>query len=265
MPPAYLFLFAAAVFGSIAGSFLNALLFRFNTGRSVLVLSLGASGRSRCMHCGHVLAASDLVPVFSFLFLRGKCRYCGSRLSWQYPLVELTAAVLSAGIYALYPQPLAYAFWFVVWMTLLFVVVYDLRHKIIPWSCSIVLAVLALSSLFFSFSTGQFGTPGLWALLAGPLLAAPLLLLSAVSGGRWMGWGDGALELSIGWLLGISAGATAFILAFWSGALVGLLLMAFNSRVRMDSEVPFAPFLILGAGLALFFHVDFFSSISMLW
>lgn len=265
-----LFGFAAALLGAIVGSFLNALSFRFNTGRGIMwahSTSLRAS-RSRCMHCNHELGVLDLVPIFSYLYLRGRCHYCGARVSLQYPLVEAAAALLSLLIYLNHSDFLFFSFWLVVWMTLLFVVVYDLRHGIIPWSCSLFLIALALVNLGM---TGHYGN--LADVLAGPLLALPLFLISVVSRGAWMGWGDGVLELSIGWLLGLLAGATALMLAFWSGALVGLALMAFSRIGRrnamlqftMRSEVPFAPFLVFGAFLAHFFHVDFFSSLLVLW
>ncbi len=246
-----MFIFAAAVLGLILGSFLNALLFRYNTGRSAL------RGRSRCMHCGHTLAVLDLVPVFSYIYLRGKCRYCLSRLSWQYPLVEASAALLSVFVYLQHPEPVQFALGLAVWLTLLFIAVYDLRHQVIPWSASGLLALLALVHLWiFGFNA--------WNLAAGPLLAAPLLLLSLVSRGRWMGWGDGALELGLGWLLGLTAGLTAFVVAFWIGAVAGVLLMLFSARVTMKSEVPFAPFLILGAACAYFLHVDIFQTLPAL-
>jgi leader peptidase (prepilin peptidase)/N-methyltransferase len=248
---AYL-LIAAAVFGTIIGSFINALSYRFNTGR-------GMGGRSYCDTCGHVLSLLDLVPVFSYLFLRGRCRYCSARISVQNPLVEVSAAILSALAWAAHPEPLTYTFWFFVWATLLFVVVYDLRHTIIPWRCSILLALLALVSLFIDFHTMSLVMPSYWALLAGPLLASPLFLLSLISGGRWMGWGDSGLELALGWFLGLSAGATALMCAFWSGALLGLTLIVLKKGLRMNSELPFAPFLVLGMFLVYFFHVDFFS------
>ena len=258
----------AALLGAILGSFINALSFRFNTGRSILwthSTSLRAS-RSRCMRCGHTLGGLDLVPVLSFVFLRGRCRYCGSKISWQYPLVELVAALLSALTYLsvahLGTAALAYAFWLLVWMIVLFTIIYDIKHTVIPWSCSISLAVLALVS--FVVPVGQ-AAPSLWALLAGPLLALPLFFISLISAGRWMGGGDSAFELSLGWLLGLSAGLSALMLAFWSGALVGIALLVAGKHVTMKSEIPFAPFLALGALLAYFLHVDFFSSLSTLF
>ena len=247
-----MFIFAAAALGLILGSFLNALLFRYNTGKSVL------RGRSRCMHCGHTLVAVDLVPVFSYLYLCGACRYCHSRISWQYPIVEASAAALSVLVYLQNPEPMQFALGLAVWLTLLFIVVYDLRHQIIPWSASGLLAALALIQIFnFQFS--------IFNLLAGPALAAPLLLISLLSRGRWMGWGDGVLQLGLGWLLGLTAGLTAFMLAFWAGAVVGILLMLVSKRVTMKSEVPLAPFLIFGAACAYFLHVDFFQTLTALF
>jgi prepilin signal peptidase PulO-like enzyme (type II secretory pathway) len=250
------FLIAAAMLGAIAGSFINALSYRFNTGR-------GMGGRSYCDTCGHTLGVFDLVPIFSYLFLRGRCRYCRAKISVQNLLVEVAAAALSALSWQASPSLFAFAFWFAVWMMLLFVVVYDLKHTIIPWRCSILLGLLALVPLFFSLQTLTFMTPSLYAILAGPALALPLFLLSLVSSGRWMGWGDSALELSLGWFLGLSLGTTALMLAFWSGAILGLTLVALKKGLKMGSELPFAPFLVLGMFLTYFFHVDFFSMVSL--
>ncbi len=234
--------------GLILGSFLNALLFRFNTGSSVL------HGRSRCMRCGHSLGVLDLVPVFSFVLLGGRCRYCRARISPQYPLVELCAASLAVLVYLNNPALPGFIYWFLVWLVLLFVLVYDLRHHVIPWSASLILLVLALVHAAYA---------GTW---AGALVAVPLLLISLVSGGRWMGWGDGFLEISLGLLLGVTAGLTALMAAFWMGAGVGItLLLVSKNRYTMRSEVPFAPFLIAGAGVAYFLHVDIFSSLALLF
>lgn len=248
---------AAAVFGAIIGSFCNVLLLRMGTGRSAL------KGRSRCMHCGHTLRALDLVPILSYLFLRGRCRYCHAKVSPQYPLVEATAALLSAAVYVQYPDPYFYAFWFVVWLTLLFVVVYDLRHMIVPLQAALLLGALAFGYAYL------FGTDG--QLVAGVMLAAPLFFISFLSRGAWMGWGDWQVEISLGWLLGLTMGLTALMLAFWIGAVVGIGLILFKKglpaqgRVTMKSEVPFVPFLVAGAALCFFFNVDYFETLPLLF
>lgn len=238
-------IFAAGALGAIVGSFLNALLFRYNTGLSVL------KGRSKCMRCGHTLAAIDLVPILSYMSLHGRCRYCHTRISWQYPLVEAAAAVLAIMTYVLHPEPGVFAFWLAVHLVLLFIFVYDLRHKIIPWSASLVLMALAGGYLIVQ-------QPPLYDVLAGVVLALPLFLFSAVSRGTWMGWGDAPLELSVGSLLGLTMGLSALFMAFWLGALVGIGLIVAAKGYRMRSEIPFAPFLIAGAWIAYFLHVDFF-------
>lgn len=260
------FLLNAFIFGAVIGSFLNALLYRFNTGRGILwahSTSLRAS-RSRCMHCGHTLGALNLIPIFSYIFLRGRCRYCHSRVSLQYPLVEGTLGLISMLIFLQYPEPVSYLYFLLVWAIILFIVVYDLKHTIIPWSFSVPLALLTLLPLFT-----QGATPP--ELLAGPILALPLFLISLFSGGRAMGWGDSFFELSLGWLLGLSLGFSALMLAFWSGAVVGLFLILLSRwkvaqrRFTIRSEIPFAPFLVLGALLAQFLHVDFFSTLPLIW
>ena len=255
---ALLVLIFAAGIGVILGSFLNALLFRFNTGKSVL------HGRSACMRCGHALGAADLVPVLSFIFLSGRCRYCHTRISWQYPAVEAVAGLLAVLIFLQTGPTVWFAYWLAVWLVLLFIVVYDLRHFVIPWSASLALMALALLGIALAAGGQPGGAIGSW--WSGPALAAPLLLISLVSRGAWMGWGDGILELSLGWLLGITLGLTAFLLAFWAGAVVGvvLLLMAKN-RYTMRSEVPFAPFLIAGCAVAYFLHADLFPNLALLF
>ncbi|KKW35638.1 hypothetical protein A2852_01975 [Candidatus Adlerbacteria bacterium RIFCSPHIGHO2_01_FULL_54_23] len=238
----------SAVFGAALGSYLNVVLFRFGTGKSSL------RGRSQCQHCKTALRAGDLVPVFSYVFLRGKCRYCRSHISFQYPVVEIAAAVLALLIYLQHPGFLVFSFWLLVWMILLFIAAYDTRYKIISASAFLPLGALALG---FAAMQGTF--------FSGIMLSAPLFVASLLSRGRAMGFGDGFLELSLGWLLGLSAGLTALMLAFWTGGVVGIALLLSQKRYTMKSEVPLAPFLILGAAAVHFFHVDFFPSLPSLF
>ncbi|MDE2213038.1 MAG: prepilin peptidase [Patescibacteria group bacterium] len=259
--------------GLVLGSFLNVLIFRYGTKE-------GIGGRSHCRTCRHPLSSWDLVPVFSYLLLRGRCRYCAAAISPQYPLVECSMGILSAGVFLAHPQGVAYVLGLFMWMGLLFLFVYDLKSLILPFPALIVTGALGLLSLFLSCAGAYCeGTlPGILSIAAGPILALPLLALSAVSRGRWMGWGDGLLELGLGWLLGMTEGLSALVIGFWSGAIVGLLLIALShkrmstlvpastaqggaSGFTMKSELPFAPFLILGAAVAYFFHVDLFSAL----
>ncbi len=246
------------VFGAIVGSFLNVVALRYNTGRTL-------GGRSSCFSCGRSLTALDLVPLFSFLALAGKCRSCGSKISWQYPLVEAGTALLFLGVY-LTGFALAYQIYLLPLLSLLAVIlIYDLRHKIIPDALVYLFGALSLVSLFIDFPAQSLAYPTLQALMAGPLLAFPFAFLWLVSRGRWIGLGDAKLALGMGWLLGLAKGATAVLFAVWIGAAVSIALLLAQkwlfrgtNRLTMKSEIPFAPFLILGLLIVLFFNSNFF-------
>lgn len=257
--------------GLIVGSFINALSFRWGTGRKI------ALTRSACMRCGHVLRANDLIPLVSYFYLKGKCRYCSSKISVQYPLVESVGGMLALGVYITNGLTLLGGFWFLVWMILLFVAVYDVRHTVIPWACSLLICVLGLIlALCVYIQSGSIE-----GLVTGPLLATPLLLLHFLSKGKWMGLGDGVLELGLAWLVGSAlsfmSAFTALLYAFWGGAFIGIasvlvshilsssyLWHKVRTPITIKSEIPFAPFLIGGVAVIYFFNVDIFSSIGFL-
>lgn len=127
----WLIALVVGLYGLLGGSFLNALIWRVHEGRSIV------KGRSMCPHCHHQLAAADLVPVASWLMLRGKCRYCSKPISLQYPAVELlTGFLFGLSYYGLHPVGLAGWVNFVVWLyflgSLIFLAVYDLKWLILP-------------------------------------------------------------------------------------------------------------------------------------
>ena len=261
----YLFVF---VFGAIVGSFLNVVALRYNTSITIL-------GRSFCFSCSRQLTWRDLFPIVSFLVLRGKCRSCKVKISWQYPAVELlTGIVFSLAFWKLGGVAMfAFSdtavklflgellFTWVVFALLIVIVAYDVKHKIIPDMLAYMFAALGFARLGFdyAFFPGAI-PPNAWDFLAGPILAAPLALLWLVSRGRWIGLGDAKLTLGIGWFLGLSAGLDALLLGFWIGAVFGILLLALSTlgqssffrrkKITLKTEIPFAPFLILGLFLA---------------
>lgn len=228
--------------GLICGSFANVLINR--EGKGVV------SGRSKCPQCDRTLEWYELFPVLSFVFLLGRCRTCRARISWQYPAVETLTAALFL-IVGLSPLPLALrilgsaiAFFLVA------IAVYDLKTTIIPdmWSYSFAALAFVYGSIAFpSVGLSDFS---LFA-VSGPLVAAPLVFLWLISGGRWMGLGDAKFMLGAGWLLGIWGGYFALMVAFVSGALIGALLIGITRlgigirQLTMKSEVPFGPFLVL--------------------
>lgn len=213
-------LLVSGVFGLIVGSFLNVVILRFN--------EAGIGGRSACTSCKRRLHAADLVPVLSWIFLRGRCRYCQHSISIQYPLVESATAIFFIGIVGarlpLIPTTLA----FVILSLLICLFVYDLQHKLLPdvW----VWPFCALSLVFGVFSA-NYQLPAASLLLAGPMAALPILFLWALSSpftgysGAWMGFGDVKLALGIGWLLGFPLGLVAVFFAFIIGAVVSVCIL----------------------------------------
>lgn len=257
-------LFVVFVFGTIIGSFLNVVIYRFNTGRGLL-------GRSRCFSCQKNLAWYELIPVLSFLFQKRRCSSCKSRVSWQYPLVEiLTGGVFALvfwkmffeqGLFLTQTNILFFVFYLAIFSILLVVAVYDLKHTIIPNFFVYVFAVLSFV-VFFLQVMGVVVNP-LFAFSFYDVLA-PLLFFTFfgglwfVSKGRWMGFGDAKLSIGIGFLLGLKAGFFALVLSFWIGALVGICLLSLKrSSFTMKSEIPFGPFMVLGTFLGFLINPYF--------
>ena len=246
-------LFIFFILGTIIGSYINVVVLRYKTGRS------SVSGRSQCFSCSKTLNWYELIPIFSFLFLKGKCLGCDSKISPQYIIVELITGFIYLGITwkigfsAILPLYLFAA------SVLIAISIYDFKHKIIPNIMVFVFDLLVLIILFVSHGfSASFLMPGLLDLLVGPILFCFFGLLWLVSSGKWMGLGDAKLALGVGWLLGFSGGIMAIMLAFWIGAVWGLAIIGLQSLkvsnlgISIKSEIPFAPFIILGLFLQFF-------------
>lgn len=257
----YILILIFFCFGLIIGSFLNVVIFRLNTSKSL-------GGRSACMICAKKLNWHELIPIFSFLALRGRCSSCKSKISTQYPLVELMSGILFALLFWKFQGvfwantlvfSLTYAYYSLVFSVLLVISVYDFKHKIIPDSLSLFVGILAFVGLFL-FDSFKFSLhiPNVWQFLAGPIIATPFALLWLISSGGWMGFGDAKLSIGLGWLLGLPFVFFGFVLSFWSGAILGMLLIALTKKYRIKSELPFAPFLVLGTFLAFLFELHLF-------
>src|SRR3989338_1223624 len=268
MIPIFIILFFTL--GTIIGSFLNVVIFRLNTQKSFLK-SFG--GRSACMSCYNKLCWYELIPIFSFLGLKGRCRNCMTRISIQYPLVELTTGIIFAALFLkfqdlffidIYGFFIAYDYYAIMFSLLLVIAVYDLRHKIIPDMLVFFLGLLAFAGLFF-FGSSEFyvHTPSILEFFSGIFIALPFAFFWLISGGGWMGLGDAKLTLGLCWLLGISLALSGLVIAFWSGAIIGIALVVLSKnskgkRFQMKSEIPFAPFLVFGAFLAFILDLHLF-------
>src|SRR3989344_900722 len=170
------------VFGLIIGSFLNVVIIRLNTDKSF-------GGRSGCMACQNKLTWYELIPILSFLGLAGRCRNCKTKISIQYPLVELLSGFIFVFLFLKFEDlfflnTLAFSFIFayyvVVFSLLIVIAIYDLKHKIIPNILSYILGILAFAGLFFLQANGSLVSspfslhlPTLLGFLAGPIIALP--------------------------------------------------------------------------------------------
>ncbi len=252
------------ILGLIIGSFLNVVILRFNTQKSF-------GGRSGCMSCRNKLQWYELIPVFSFFGLGGRCRNCKTKISFQYPLVEFITGLIFALLFLklqdlFFTDTLGfvfnYAFYAVVFSLLIVIAVYDLKHKIIPDILAFVFGVLVFAGLFFLNPSGFLGfslhMPTLLGFFSGPIIALPFAFFWLVSSGRWMGLGDAKLAIGLGWLLGLPLAISGVVFAFWIGSVVGIALVIFSKKYKMKSELPFAPYLVLGAMLVFFFGLYLF-------
>jgi len=235
------------LFGLATGSFLNSIIYRLKTGESFLFK------RSYCPYCKHKLNWQDLIPIFSFITLKGKCRYCKKLISLQYSLVELVTAILFVLIFKLTISNqqltsfsiLNTCFLFLVSCFLIVIFVYDLKHYIIPDKIIYpAIGITFLYNIFYSY----FILNTLYSAFGAAIFFLAIVLISK---GRWMGVGDVKLVLFMGLFLGFPSILVALFFAFFLGAIIGIGLIL-TGKKTLKSEVPFGPFLVTGTFIALF-------------
>lgn len=235
----YLYPIIVILAGLAIGSFLNVIIFRIDDLKSVL------NTRSHCQHCKKTLVWYDLLPLLSFVILRGKCRYCGKGISIQYPLVEAGTGLLFLLLYYLFGLNWSLPFYAVIFSLLTVVFVYDFRSELIP--DEFVWAGLLIALL----GSWYFGGFGLVNMLLGSLICGMIpLFLVLISREKWMGAGDIKLGFLVGAIVGYPRALFLIFASFVLGSIVGLIYMGLGKKKLKDS-LPFAPFLIMSALLAL--------------
>ena len=220
-------------------------------------------GRSMCPHCRHELAAKDLVPLFSWLSLRGKCRYCGKPISRQYPLVEAATALLFITSYIWWPvdvsgsQVAVFILWLLLLTGLIALLVYDMRWFLLPNKILYPLGAIAVAQALIVIIAADNPFTTILNMIAGVAVGGGLFYaLFQISKGKWIGGGD----VKLGWLLGLIAAtpgrSVLFIfLASLLGTLASLPLMR-SKRLNRHSLIPFGPFLIIGLIIVQLFGGD---------
>jgi prepilin signal peptidase PulO-like enzyme (type II secretory pathway) len=250
--------FLFLVLGLIVGSFLNVLVYRLRDAETLL-------GRSFCRHCKHQIRWYDNVPLISFVILRGLCRDCETKISWQYPLVELLTGVLFSlvGYFFFFAGDslswLETAWLLGVLSSLIVIAAYDLRNMEIPISMLIVGAFLTyvFLAIYFIFVPEPFLASRLWyGFLGGAIVAGFFFLLVFLSRETWMGWGDVWFGFIVGSIVGLPLILPMLTLSFGGGAVIGILAIVSGGK-NMKSQIPFAPFLAGGTLLTLFLSQAF--------
>jgi len=243
--------------GLIIGSFLNCVIYRLGSGDSFL------KGRSFCPHCRRKIFWFDLIPICSFLFLKGKCRHCGKKISLQYPLVELAAGLLFVSIFNFqfsifnFYQFISLIYSFIISCFLIIIFVYDLKHYLIPDKVIFpAIATVFLYRFFEFFNNNLDFQVFISALFAAVLAASFFLFIFLISKGKWIGFGDVKLAFFLGLFLSWPNILAGLFFSFFFGALTGIFLIILKKKT-LKSEVPFAPFLAIGTLLAFFIGETF--------
>jgi prepilin signal peptidase PulO-like enzyme (type II secretory pathway) len=239
------------ILGLIIGSFINAVVYRLYSVESLME-------RSHCPHCRKQVRWFDNIPLVSFLVLSAKCRDCGEKISWQYPMVEFISGIMFAmiGTYFfnidLVSTWLLTTYYLMVFSLLLIIFVYDLKYMEIPmiilWAGVIFSAAyfVFVDWQSFSLATNYLDLRLVSGLLAGGVAFAFFFGLSWFSKETWMGYGDAYLGLLIGMIVGWPGIVATLMVAFIIGAVISVALIAFQGKT-MKSQVPFAPFLVSAA------------------
>jgi leader peptidase (prepilin peptidase)/N-methyltransferase len=211
------------------------------------------------------LSWQDLIPVFSFLILKGKCRYCHKPISLQYPLVELATGILFVSLLNLTQVRPVYFYLLLMTCFLIIIFVYDLKHYLIP--DKVIYPAIGIALIFnFQFLISNQFSIFKYSILSAFGAAAFFLTIVLISHEKWMGWGDVKLAFLIGLFLGWPNILVALFLAFFIGAIIGIGLIIAGKKT-LKSEIPFGPFLISGTFLAMFFGpkiLDWYLSLFLL-
>jgi leader peptidase (prepilin peptidase)/N-methyltransferase len=266
------------VVGLALGSFVNALVWRvrmqdkggLKKKKSPKDLSV-LHGRSMCVHCKHVLGWLDLVPVLSWVLLKGRCRYCKKSISWQYPVIECVLAILAVGSYLFWPYELngwvswlVLITWIISLVPLLALVIYDIKWMEMP--TRIIYALNSIAVIFIGLMAYDMKS---WGIVISSIVGSILLgglfwMIYQISAGRWIGGGDVRFGFAMGVLLGWQGGLLGLALASYLGTALIIVLLAIG-KYHKKMRIPFGPFLISATYVSVLFGqqvIDWYKSLA---
>jgi prepilin signal peptidase PulO-like enzyme (type II secretory pathway) len=242
--------------GLAFGSFAGALVWRLHEHKDFV------SDRSECEHCHHKLGVWDLIPVVSWVALRGKCRYCRRPIGWTAPALEIGVAALFVGSYYFWPlgfetwqANLSFGLWLVYVVGLVALLLYDLKWMLLPNVLVFPLVAVAVVESAVRYTAVGGGTPWdyLNTTIFGVIVLAGLYwVLHTFSKGKWVGYGD----VKLGVFMGIALGFQRSLLALFLANIIGFLVVlpgVVAGKLKRTSRVPFGPFLIVAFMIAFLF------------
>jgi leader peptidase (prepilin peptidase) / N-methyltransferase len=249
------------ILGSAIGSFLNVLIDRLPNNQLI-------SGRSHCDYCRKKIFWYDLIPVLSFFILQGRTRCCKKRLSWQYPLIEMSTGIIFLLIFNFQFSIFNYtllsllALWGIM-SCLIVIFISDLKYHLIS---DYIQAALLIFSVFFHLTTSN---SQLYKLItdfipSGLIVSLPIFLIYYFSKEKAMGLGDVFLAANLGFLLGWQAGFLALYISFVCGAVIGLIMIIVKNK-KLKSKIAFGPFLVIGTVIMMFWQKEIFQFISRIY
>lgn len=255
------------VLGLCLGSFANALIWRLHEqakragekGDKSAQLSI-LNGRSMCPDCRHKLAPIDLIPVVSWLMLKGKCRYCHKSISTQYPLIEILTVILFVISYYYWPYALhsyglaAFIIWLAIVIGFITLVVLDIRWFWLPDRIVYPLSVMALVDLLLiSLATHKLGSNLVGSVIGILIISGSFYLLYVLSKGKWIGGGDVKLGFLIGLLVGGPLHSILLLFLASTTGTISALPFLISGKLKRNSLLPFGPFLILATIITVLF------------
>ncbi|MGB8453808.1 MAG: prepilin peptidase [Anaerocolumna sp.] len=244
------------VLGLLIGSFMNVCIYRIPKGESI------AFPPSHCSSCSHSLSPVDLIPVFSYLFLKGKCRYCKEKISVRYPLVETLAAILFVLVYHQYGLSFKGLAYVVLVCALIAASFIDLDHMIIPNSVNLFIGITGVFFMLMGWTvTWIQGLLG-FCIGGGALLFLGLLAIWLLKK-EGMGGGDIKLAAVCGLYLGMDKIILSLFLATYIAGFILIFLLVLK-KLKKGQYVPFGPFLAAGIIINILFYDEIIKVIDMI-
>lgn len=230
--------------GTIIGSFLNVCIYRIPKGQSIIYPP------SHWPNCSTPLKWYNLIPIFSFILQRGRCTYCGEKISLQYPIVESINGLLYIALYYKLGLTMDIIFYGIIFSILIVITFIDLKHMIIPDSLNIGLLILGLIYRIFRYNIYNIPINIINSILALIVPSGVFMLIILISKGG-MGGGDMKLIGVLGFILGLKEITLTMFLSFLLGAIISIFLLLFNIKGKKD-PIPFGPFICLAFMITVF-------------